>query len=102
MLLSIMWTGEVYEIRNLKHAGIKYQYVCAAVPSGKVRVAYTSSVKNRADGLTKALVGDTFWDMETAWGCKSTYKTELILRGRNEECMLVNERNGVRKGVQNQ
>lgn len=50
----------MHGLRNVKHVGIKYHYVREAVQSGEVKVKYTPSNENRADGLTKALVGDTF------------------------------------------
>lgn len=44
----------------MKHVDLKNQYVRESVVGQKVEVVYTPSIDNRADGLTKALIGEPF------------------------------------------
>lgn len=57
---TIAWTKNVQGLRNVKHVGLKYHYVLESVVGQKVEVVYTPSIENRADGLTKALIGEPF------------------------------------------
>lgn len=61
ILPSMTWTDEVHGFRNVKHICQKYHYDREVVQSGEVGAIYTPSAENRADGLTNALVGDTFF-----------------------------------------
>lgn len=57
---AISWTEHVQGLMKVKHVGIKYHYVREAVVRKDVEVAYAPSSVNRADSLTKGLVGETF------------------------------------------
>lgn len=57
---TISWTEEVQGLRNVKHMGIKYHYVRELVSKKRIIVNYTPSKDNRADSLTKVLIGDSF------------------------------------------
>lgn len=57
---TIKWTESVQGLRNVKHVGIRYHYVREAVESSAIIVQYVSTLFNRADSLTKALIGDIF------------------------------------------
>lgn len=61
ILPSMTWTDELHGFRNANHIGQKYHYDREVVQSGEVGKIYTPSAENRADGLTNALVGDTFF-----------------------------------------
>lgn len=62
---TISWTTEVQGLRKVKHVGIRYSYVREAVDNQLVNVLYTPSIKNKADSLTKALVGPTYEEHRT-------------------------------------
>lgn len=57
---AISWTEHVQGLRKVKHVGIKYHYVRESVDAKHVTVQYTPSADNRADSLTKGLIGETF------------------------------------------
>lgn len=57
---AISWTDHVQGLRKVKHVGIKYHYVREAVQHKHVCVKYTASSENRADSLTKGLIGEVF------------------------------------------
>jgi len=57
---AISWTQEVQGLRKVKHVGIRYNYVKEAVQTMQVEVKHIPSSENRADSLTKALVGSSF------------------------------------------
>lgn len=59
-LVSISWTDTAQGLRNVKHVGIKYQYVREAVKCKAVEVRFTPTERNCADTLTKALIGELF------------------------------------------
>lgn len=66
---AISWTTDVQGLRRVKHVGIKYHYVRGEVESNNVRVEYCESEKNKADSMTKALIGSTFKRHRTYLGC---------------------------------
>ena len=57
---TIAWTSEVQGLRNVKHVGIRYAFVKEAVEAQSIKVLYTPSHKNKADAVTKTLVGSAF------------------------------------------
>lgn len=57
---TIRWTDEVQGLRKVKHVGIRYHSVKETVEHQSVQVLYTPSQENKADSLTKALVGSSF------------------------------------------
>ena len=57
---TIAWTEEVKGLRNVNHIGIKYHYVREMVVNNAVTFIYTPSADNRADALTKVLIGQSF------------------------------------------
>lgn len=68
----ILWTEEVQGLRKVKHVDIRYHYVRTEVENKIIAVEYTSSTSNRADSLTKALVGTTFNQHRPWLGCISS------------------------------
>lgn len=57
---TISWTEEMQGLRKVKHIGVKYHYVRDTVDSETVQVSHTPSSENRADSLTKVLVGEDY------------------------------------------
>jgi len=60
ILGAISCTQELQGWRIVKHEGIKYNYIKEAVQDKEVEVQYAPSQQNKADSLTKALVGMSF------------------------------------------
>ena len=58
---TISWTEGVSGLRRVKHVGIKYHAVRECVIEIEVQVYYTPSAENRADSLTKCLIGVYFY-----------------------------------------
>lgn len=57
---TISWTEGVQGLRKVKHVDVKYHYVRSKVEDKTVQVLYRSSLKNKADSLTKCLGGVLF------------------------------------------
>lgn len=57
---TIAWSSDMIGLRKVKHVQIKYNHVCDEVENRSVEVGYTPSGENRADSLTKVLIGDSF------------------------------------------
>lgn len=81
-LVSIKWTGTVQGLRNVKQVVIKYQYVREHVQSETVEVRYTPTEQNRADMLTKALIGNLFRTHRKSLCVAEGKHNYVSLRGR--------------------
>lgn len=57
---AISWTTGVQGMRRVKHVGINFNVVRDMVDGNHISVQYEPSERNRADSLTKALIGDEF------------------------------------------
>lgn len=77
---SIRGTEEVQVLRKFKHTGIRYHFIKDAVKKKSVSVKYTSSLNNRADQMTKALIWKQSKSPRSQTGCFS-YDTLTSPRG---------------------
>lgn len=57
---TISWSADMIGLRKVKHVQIKFNNVCDEVENRSVNVDYIPSSENRADSLTKVLIGEQF------------------------------------------
>lgn len=62
---SINYAEHIKGLRKVKHLDIKYFYVRESVELKHVVVRYIPSDRNRADSLTKILIGEVFENHRT-------------------------------------
>ena len=66
---AISWTSAFTGLRRVKHIALKFHHVKEAVANRLISVEYIPSTENKADSLTKALVGQTFLQHREWLGC---------------------------------